>query len=69
MIDLRRLRVLQAVAASGSVAGAAGILRLTPPAVSQQLKALEREAGPCSTGLVGASRSPRPAACSLGMVK
>jgi len=45
MIDPRRLRVLQAVAVSGSVAGAAASLRLTPPAVSQQLQALEREAG------------------------
>jgi DNA-binding transcriptional LysR family regulator len=37
MIDPRRLRVLQAVAAHGSVAGAAGALHLTSPAVSQQL--------------------------------
>jgi DNA-binding transcriptional LysR family regulator len=43
MIDPRRLRVLQAVAAHGSVAGAAEALHLTPPAVSQQLLALERE--------------------------
>ncbi|MGH3293376.1 MAG: LysR family transcriptional regulator [Trebonia sp.] len=45
MIDPRRLRVLQAVAAHGSVAGAAQSLCLTPPAVSQQLLALERETG------------------------
>jgi hypothetical protein len=45
MIDPRRLRVLQAVAAHGSVAGAAGALHMTPPAVSQQLLALERETG------------------------
>jgi DNA-binding transcriptional LysR family regulator len=45
MIDPRRLRVLQAVAASGSVAAAAQALHLTPPAVSQQLIALERETG------------------------
>ena len=44
MIDPRRLRVLQAVAVHGSVAAAAGALHLTPPAVSQQLLALEREA-------------------------
>ena len=43
MIDPRRLRVLQAVAAHGSVAAAADALHLTPPAVSQQLLALERE--------------------------
>jgi DNA-binding transcriptional LysR family regulator len=45
MIDARRLRVLQAVAAHGSVAAAAQALHLTPPAVSQQLLALERETG------------------------
>ena len=45
MIDPRRLRVLQAVAVHGSVAAAAGALHLTPPAVSQQLLALERETG------------------------
>jgi len=45
MIDPRRLRVLQAVATHGSVAAAAGALHLTPPAVSQQLLALERETG------------------------
>lgn len=45
MIDPRRLGVLQAVAAHGSVAGAADALHLTPPAVSQQLLTLERETG------------------------
>jgi DNA-binding transcriptional LysR family regulator len=45
MIDPRRLRVLQAVAVRGSVAAAAQALHLTPPAVSQQLLALERETG------------------------
>jgi DNA-binding transcriptional LysR family regulator len=45
MIDPRRLNVLQAVAAHGSVAGAADALHLSPPAVSQQLLALERETG------------------------
>jgi DNA-binding transcriptional LysR family regulator len=45
MIDPRRLRVLQAVAAHGSVAAAGGALHLSPPAVSQQLLALERETG------------------------
>jgi DNA-binding transcriptional LysR family regulator len=45
MIDPRRLRVLQAVAVHGSVAAAAGALHLTPPAISQQLLALERETG------------------------
>jgi DNA-binding transcriptional LysR family regulator len=45
VIDPRRLRVLQAVAAHGSVAAAADALHLSPPAVSQQLLALERETG------------------------
>ena len=45
MIDPRTLGVLQAVAAHGSVAGAADALHLSPPAVSQQLLALERETG------------------------
>jgi DNA-binding transcriptional LysR family regulator len=45
VIDPRRLRVLQAVATAGSVAAAAQALHLTPPAVSQQLAALERETG------------------------
>ena len=45
MIDPRRLGVLQAVAVHGSVGGAADALHLSPPAVSQQLLALERETG------------------------
>jgi DNA-binding transcriptional LysR family regulator len=45
MIDPRRLGVLQAVAVHGSVAAAADALHLSPPAVSQQLLALERETG------------------------
>jgi DNA-binding transcriptional LysR family regulator len=47
MIDPRRLGVLQAVAVHGSVAAAASALHLSPPAVSQQLLALERETGAC----------------------
>ncbi|MCW2528454.1 MAG: hypothetical protein JWM76_3314 [Pseudonocardiales bacterium] len=45
MLDLRRLRVLHAVSAHGSISGAAKALGFTPPAVSQQLAALERELG------------------------
>lgn len=45
MIDPRRLTVLAAVASAGSVSKAAATLHLTPPAVSQQLLALERETG------------------------
>jgi DNA-binding transcriptional LysR family regulator len=50
MIDPRRLGALQAVAVHGSVAGAADALHLTPPAVSQQLLALERETGASREG-------------------
>jgi molybdate transport repressor ModE-like protein len=45
MIDVRRLRVLRALADHGTVAAAAKALHLTPSAVSQQLAALEREVG------------------------
>jgi molybdate transport repressor ModE-like protein len=45
MIDVRRLRVLRALADHGTVAAAARALHLTPSAVSQQLAALEREVG------------------------
>ena len=45
MLDVRRLRVLCEVARCGSLAGAADVLSYTPSAVSQQIQALEREAG------------------------
>lgn len=45
MLDVRRLRVLRAVAQHGSFAAAAADLQYTPSAVSQQIAALEREAG------------------------
>jgi DNA-binding transcriptional LysR family regulator len=45
MLDVRRLRVLREVARQGSLAGAADRLSYTPSAVSQQIAALEREAG------------------------
>ncbi|WP_028063980.1 LysR family transcriptional regulator [Solirubrobacter soli] len=45
MLDARRLRALQAVARTGSIAAAATELGYTASAVSQQLSALEREAG------------------------
>ncbi len=45
MIDVRRLRVLRALADHGTVSAAAHALHLTPSAVSQQLAALEREVG------------------------
>src|SRR5688500_5990636 len=44
-IDPRRLRVLRALADHGTVTAAGRALHLTPSAVSQQLAALESEAG------------------------
>lgn len=44
-LDVTRLRVLREVGLRGTIAAAARALRLTPSAVSQQLAALEREAG------------------------
>jgi DNA-binding transcriptional LysR family regulator len=54
MLDVRRLRVLLEVARHGSLTAAARTLSYTPSAVSQQIAALEREAG---TTLV--ERGPR----------
>jgi molybdate transport repressor ModE-like protein len=53
-LDVGRLRLLREVSLRGTIAGAARSLGLTSSAVSQQLAALEREAG---TPLV--DRSPR----------
>jgi DNA-binding transcriptional LysR family regulator len=44
-LNLERLRMLHAVAVTGSVRGAAGSLHVTTSAVSQQLARLEREVG------------------------
>jgi DNA-binding transcriptional LysR family regulator len=54
MLDVRRLKVLKEVAAKGSFSAAAESLAYTQSAVSQQIAALEREAG---TTLV--DRGPR----------
>ncbi|MFI6170729.1 LysR substrate-binding domain-containing protein [Nocardia sp. NPDC051052] len=45
MIEARRLEVLRVLAATGTVTATATALHLTPSAVSQQIKVLEREAG------------------------
>src|SRR6266480_2183368 len=44
-LDLHRLRLLREFASRGSIAATAAALGYTPSAVSQQLAALEREAG------------------------
>src|SRR2546429_5340303 len=45
MLDVRRMRVLREVANQGSFSAAADALSYTQSAVSQQIAALEREAG------------------------
>lgn len=45
MLDIRRLRLLHALATYGTVAAAGQALHLSGPAVSQQLAALERDTG------------------------
>src|SRR3954469_6878226 len=45
MLDVRRMRVLREVAMRGSFSAAAEALSFTQSAVSQQIAALEREAG------------------------
>ncbi|MEV7612262.1 LysR family transcriptional regulator [Streptomyces sp. NPDC089799] len=57
MIEARHLRVLRAVAATGSFSAAARELGCTQPAVSQQMKALEQSVG--TPLLVRAGRETR----------
>ncbi|MFD0360033.1 LysR substrate-binding domain-containing protein [Nocardia sp. GCM10030253] len=45
MLDVRRLRLLRELARRGTIAAVAEAMAFTPSAVSQQLSALEREAG------------------------
>src|ERR1035441_7847252 len=45
MLDVRKLRLLRELAHRGTIAAVADALAYTPSAVSQQLAALEREAG------------------------
>ncbi|MEU5278656.1 LysR family transcriptional regulator [Streptomyces asoensis] len=63
MIDVRRMQVLRAVVGNGSVTGAAAALGYTPSAVSQQIAALEKEAGTALLERVG--RGVRPTAAGL----
>jgi DNA-binding transcriptional LysR family regulator len=65
MIDMRRLRVLHAVSAYGSVTAAAAALGYSAPAVSQQLAALEREVGMRLTERAGRGLELTPAAMIL----
>ncbi|NJQ05823.1 LysR family transcriptional regulator [Streptomyces lonarensis] len=63
MLDVRRLQVLRAVVNSGTVTAAATHLGYTPSAVSQQIAALERQAGTPLFERVG--RNVRPTAAGL----
>jgi len=65
MFDVRRLRVLHAVSAYGSVTAAAAALGYSAPAVSQQLAALEREVGMRLTERAGRGIELTPAAAIL----
>jgi DNA-binding transcriptional LysR family regulator len=65
MLDVRRLRVLHAVSAYGSVTAAAAALGYSAPAVSQQLAALEREVGMKLTERAGRGLELTPAAALL----
>jgi DNA-binding transcriptional LysR family regulator len=61
MLDVRRMQVLRAVVTSGSVTGAASNLGYTPSAVSQQVAALERQAGTPLLERVGRGIQPTAA--------
>ncbi|MGO9582299.1 MAG: LysR family transcriptional regulator [Acidimicrobiales bacterium] len=65
MIDVRRLKALQAVVGTGSVSAAAELLNYSPSAVSQQMGALERETGVRLFERVGRGVRPTDAALLL----
>src|SRR3954463_4855984 len=58
MLDVRRMQVLRAVVTSGSITAAATNLGYTPSAISQQVGALEKQAG--MAPLEGVGRGVRP---------
>ncbi|MCX4099276.1 LysR family transcriptional regulator [Nocardia sp. alder85J] len=65
MLDVRRLRLLRELAHRGTIAAVAEALTYTPSAVSQQLTALEREAGVPLLERTGRSVALTPAARRL----
>ncbi|WP_171169822.1 LysR family transcriptional regulator [Streptomyces sp. I05A-00742] len=67
MIEARHLRVLRAVATTGSFSAAARELGCTQPAVSQQMKALEQSAG--TPLLVRAGREMRLTEAGRALVR
>ncbi|MCD0447849.1 LysR substrate-binding domain-containing protein [Actinocorallia sp. API 0066] len=65
MLDVRRLRLLRELAHRGTIAAVAEALAFTPSAVSQQLSALEREAGVPLLERTGRRVALTPAGLSL----
>ena len=65
MLDVRKLIMLRAIAAEGSIAAAARSLRYTRSAVSQQLSALEAEAGTALVDRAGNRITLTPAGRTL----
>jgi DNA-binding transcriptional LysR family regulator len=65
MLEVRRLRLLRELAGRGTIAAVAEALAYTPSAVSQQLSALEREAGVPLLVRTGRSVTLTPAALRL----
>jgi DNA-binding transcriptional LysR family regulator len=65
MLDIRRLRLLLEVQRRGTIAAAAHAFGYTPSAVSQQLAALEREAGVSLLERDGRRVRPTPTARAL----
>jgi DNA-binding transcriptional LysR family regulator len=65
LLDVRRLIVLRAIAAEGSITAAAREMRYTRSAVSQQLSALEAEAGQPLVDRIGNRISLTPAGVAL----
>ncbi|MFT7836500.1 LysR family transcriptional regulator [Saccharothrix sp. BKS2] len=61
MLDVRRMQVLRAVVTTGSITAAAVNLGYTPSAVSQQVAALEKQAGLPLLDRVGRGVRPTPA--------
>ncbi|MGF1426252.1 LysR family transcriptional regulator [Kitasatospora sp. LaBMicrA B282] len=65
MLDVRRLRLLRELALRGTIAAVAEALAFSPSAVSQQLSALEREAGVVLLERTGRRVALTPAAHNL----
>jgi DNA-binding transcriptional LysR family regulator len=65
MLDVRKLRLLRELARLGTIAAVADALSYTPSAVSQQLSALEREAGVPLLRRVGRRVELTPAGAGL----